>query len=161
MSTWAMEENEYLEKELVSIKELIFEYIEVYQIIAKNKGIHLIVDLDFDKKIYVEKISFNIVFRNLLDNAIKNTNSGGEVRIFCSNYHTAINIQNSNSSISNEFVFKLNNYFSNKNYYVEKGFGFELIKKISNLLKYDIQVFCIDKKSICFEFSFGQYSKHL
>jgi signal transduction histidine kinase/CheY-like chemotaxis protein len=61
-----------------SLKGLIDDVISTHQIAAKNKGIELLVDTEFDEKLYIktDKTRLSQVLHNLLGNSIKFTETG-------------------------------------------------------------------------------------
>lgn len=63
---------------LKSEVDFIFSY---YQIQAKQKGIELVNEIGDDIAVHFDKDMLSVVFRNLISNSIKFTNSGGLVKI--------------------------------------------------------------------------------
>lgn len=65
----------------LDLQELVVTNIESVQSHVKSKGLKLTSDIDKELKVYADKEMLNTVLRNLIMNAIKFSNKGGEVRI--------------------------------------------------------------------------------
>lgn len=63
----------------VSLRSALFNTLELERSIALKKEITLAADLDWDIKIVADTDMLQMVIRNLLNNAIKFTNAGGEI----------------------------------------------------------------------------------
>ena len=64
-------------------KKLIKEVLDEMQHLARVKGISIVHDGNEGRHVKVDKDMFKTVFRNLISNAIKFTNEGGEIVIGC------------------------------------------------------------------------------
>jgi two-component system sensor histidine kinase/response regulator len=63
----------------VTLREALFNTLELECSIALKKGITLTAELDWDIKIVADNDMLQLVIRNLINNAIKFTNTGGEI----------------------------------------------------------------------------------
>jgi two-component system sensor histidine kinase/response regulator len=63
----------------VTLRGALFNTLELERSIALKKGITLTTDLDWDIKIVADNDMLQLVIRNLINNAIKFTNRGGEI----------------------------------------------------------------------------------
>ena len=63
----------------VTLRSALFNTLELERSIALKKGITLTTDLDWDIKIVADNDMLQLVIRNLINNAIKFTNIGGEI----------------------------------------------------------------------------------
>jgi len=73
----------HLNLERVSIAYLLEGVIDIYQLIAEEKQITVSADLEAPSAAMVDSVRMRQVFANLLDNALKYTAVGGNVRIRC------------------------------------------------------------------------------
>ena len=65
----------------ISVNEILQDATEVYKEVANTKGIELIVDATLDLSVFVDKNSTITIIRNLINNAVKFTNSGGQIEV--------------------------------------------------------------------------------
>lgn len=73
---------EIVNKEISSVKEIIDFTIKPLWLPYQNKGVALIIDIEEElPKIFVDKVQISTVLTNILNNALKYTNSGGTVTI--------------------------------------------------------------------------------
>ena len=70
-----------LAREPVDLASLLSEVVELYQYVAEEKKITVATELSETCEVSVDRIRVRQVFANLLDNALKYTNSGGKVTI--------------------------------------------------------------------------------
>jgi signal transduction histidine kinase len=61
--------------------KVVEEAAELYKLPLREKGIKLSVDIPEDAKVFADKEQVKLIIRNLLANAIKFTDSGGEIRV--------------------------------------------------------------------------------
>jgi signal transduction histidine kinase len=73
----------HLNLEPTSVSELLDDVIDVYQLVAEEKRIGVIAALESPCTAPVDRVRMRQVFANLLDNALKYTPEGGNVRITC------------------------------------------------------------------------------
>jgi heavy metal sensor kinase len=70
-----------LAREPVDLATLLSEVVELYQYVAEEKKITVATELSETCEVSVDQTRMRQVFANLLDNALKYTNSGGKVTI--------------------------------------------------------------------------------
>jgi signal transduction histidine kinase len=70
-----------LHREMVDLRQLLREVIELYEYVAEEKQIRVTADLPSACEAWVDAPRFRQVFGNLLDNALKYTPKGGWVEI--------------------------------------------------------------------------------
>lgn len=82
--SWAKSQMEgsYAVLELLSVKDILAENLNVEMNIAIKKGIKLTIMAEDDLKIMADKNMFQIVIRNLVSNAIKFTPANGAVTVY-------------------------------------------------------------------------------
>jgi two-component system phosphate regulon sensor histidine kinase PhoR len=84
-----------LNRALVSLQEIVADAIEELELMATDNGIDIIVDIPHDfPPIYADAVRLQQVLRNLINNALRFTPSGGNVTIAA----TAINHLNNDGS---------------------------------------------------------------
>jgi len=88
-----------LEKEEISLNNIIDEIIEIYQQNAMLKNIVLMPDLQSEIKIYASENMLKSIIRNLISNAIKFTSSGGYVKVKASKINNNVEIRVSDTGI--------------------------------------------------------------
>ena len=115
----------------VDLKNVLQSTFQVHQAIAAEKGIQLINQLQNDIFIIADADMLQLVVRNLINNAIKFTEPGGEIivsndivrnycRIIVKDTGTGVDIQKQKSI----FSMKISPGYGTKN---EKGFGLGLV----------------------------------
>ncbi len=70
-----------LAREKVNLTELLKQVIELYEMVAEEKNLKVTSDLPGDCEASVDPVRMRQAFANLLDNAIKYTEPGGEVHL--------------------------------------------------------------------------------
>ncbi len=116
----------------VSLYEIAKENYNLFGEIANDKQLHLNNEIDQDLTVWADRDQVNLIFRNLISNAIKFTNTGGVVRILAKNSgeHCQITIADTGVGMSPEILGNLFSHtllvhtFGTDN---EKGTGLGLI----------------------------------
>jgi signal transduction histidine kinase len=72
-----------LNLEETSVSALLDDVIDIYQLVAEEKRISVVAELESPCTGSVDRVRMRQVFANLLDNALKYTAEGGTVRIGC------------------------------------------------------------------------------
>lgn len=108
---WARLQNEQyvIEKELLNLKELINENIELYKVNASEKEIIIKNNIKENININIDKNSIYTVVRNILNNAIKFTKKGGFIEFEGkqSNNYFELSIKDNGVGMSQETINKL------------------------------------------------------
>lgn len=118
--------------ELFHLRPLAEKIIETHQEQASRKRVDLKQNISDDLMIWVDKNSLEIILRNLLQNALKYTDRGGEILLTAEQEATSVNItiRDTGVGMSEEQVEKLFKSYSDKNKVGtkgEKGFGLGLL----------------------------------
>lgn len=120
-----------LQASTINLSEIANENIELMNSMHEKK-IRLINDIPENALAYADRNTINLVIRNLLTNAIKFTNEGGEIRISATESPTewTVSVQDNgigmNEEIRNRLFDKINPY-STRGTANEKGTGLGLI----------------------------------
>jgi signal transduction histidine kinase len=72
-----------LNLETTSVSALLDDVIDLYQLVAEEKNISVVAELESPCAASVDLVRMRQVFANLLDNALKYTGEAGTVRISC------------------------------------------------------------------------------
>jgi len=131
---------------IIDLSNLIKSRIMIFQMNAKIKDINL--EYSIEDKLYLkaDPDSIDRIINNLIDNAIKNTNTGGNIIIFLNSIKNEIyfKVSDTGIGISEE---NINNIFkpyyqsSQKKYNIQGiGMGLFIVKKIIDSLKGKIEV---------------------
>lgn len=80
---WALTEkgNITVNSEAVDMHDMVLEILILYQEMIEEKNVSIVNEIPIGYEIQADKAMMNIVFRNLLDNAIKFVNRGGTIAI--------------------------------------------------------------------------------
>ncbi len=131
--TWAMQQQEKIpiNSEKLSVHDIVSQSIEPLSNLAKGKNITLIKEVPDDLILFADKNTTMTTIRNLVSNALKFTQEGGEVRIsaFEVTDFIEIHIQDTGVGIPKEKLEKLFNISETKSTYGtsgEKGLGLGL-----------------------------------
>lgn len=113
------------------LSELVSSNIESVQSHIKSKGLRLTSDVDQEMMVYADKEMLDTVLRNLLMNAIKFSNKGGEVRIDAvqGKDHVRISVHDQGVGMSSEkmeILFDITQKTSTLGTKQEKGTGIGL-----------------------------------
>ncbi|NNU90379.1 MULTISPECIES: ATP-binding protein [Anoxybacillus] len=100
-----------LHHEQVPLKPYIERIIHKFQALAKEKGVHLLVEMNDELIVSFDPDRIEQVLTNLIDNALRHTDEGGEVRVIvdADEEVVRISVQDSGSGIPEEdlpFVFE-------------------------------------------------------
>ncbi len=117
--------------EKLQLKELADETLQVLANIAASKKINLLHDIDSNLLIWADKNSFQTIIRNLLSNALKFTEEGGEVKLSAkaANDFVVVNVIDNGVGITEQKMknlFHLDNKKSTWGTSGEKGVGLGL-----------------------------------
>lgn len=86
--TWSRLQNDqiHFSPDAISIYDITAKIFELYKIPAINKNVELINDLDRDTTVFADYFMVDTIIRNLVNNSVKFTDSGGFIRISSSVY---------------------------------------------------------------------------
>jgi signal transduction histidine kinase len=70
-----------LRREPVNLRELVDQTIDLYEDVAEERGVQLRADVDGGLSVDVDRIRMRQALANLVDNAVKYTESGGSVEV--------------------------------------------------------------------------------
>lgn len=154
-----IESHQYLQEDSFSIKELIKDIIEELLPIAEDAGIQLINNIENDH--FFREANKSLIFSmlyNVVNNAVKNTPSGGKVSL-TNDYlgkKYAIIISDSGKGMTSE---QLNNLFSrfrmkDKNSGNGTGIGLAIAKTIADFHEIKVSVTSEIQKGTIFSFIF-------
>ncbi|WP_271000017.1 sensor histidine kinase [Streptococcus agalactiae] len=116
------------DEEYLNVGDTLDEVLEKYSILVNQKKININKEL-LDYNIYIGKTALNIVFSNLISNAVKYTNRNGIINIKIANDWLLIeNSYDKNKILDASFDLKLDN---------SNGLGLNIVKNILN--KYNIK----------------------
>ena len=124
--------NTKLSPKNINIYESLNDILDLFNLTALNKNINIINLIEKDTYAFVDKHVASSVFSNLISNAIKFTNQGGEIKISCkeSNNRLTISVLDNGNGISEENVnklFRIDQNYSTKGTENESGTGLGLI----------------------------------
>lgn len=116
----------------VELAALAFENKLLLQDLSQNKNIQIIIDIESDIEVYADEDHVNLVIRNLLSNALKFTETGGEVRLCATikNKYCEISVADTGIGMSEQLLKNLFNEQSSNSHMGtdgEKGVGLGLI----------------------------------
>ncbi|MDN3669689.1 HAMP domain-containing sensor histidine kinase [Echinicola jeungdonensis] len=92
------------------VADICKSFLSVYHTLAKQKGIHFIIDYEDNPIIKTDVDRFSLILRNLIQNAIKFTKSGGCIKFLVkeTTQHVSVMVEDSGIGISRE---KINTLF--------------------------------------------------
>ncbi len=128
----------------VRIKELIENRVEYFDILAKSKKITFSLNLK-DSILFIDKRKFVRVIDNLISNAIKYNNRGGEIRIVLKNH--ILSISDTGIGIAEEDIpFMFDRYMRFNQSEGGFGVGLSIVEKITDEYNIKIEVESIKGK---------------
>ncbi len=113
-----------IQKEVFSIKELINDRLSYFQELGRNP---FIIEVE-DRKLYLDKIGFEQVFDNLLENAIKYSLKDEPIKITFKN--SCLSIEDKGKGISEDALVQVfNRYFQEESSFKGEGIGLFIVKR--------------------------------
>lgn len=158
-----IESHQYLREDNVSIQELLSEIIDEIRPVAEDSGIALKneTDQDFTVKNSNRSLLFSM-FSNIINNALKNTPSGGSVQASCSMTEKAytVNITDTGKGMTEDQMATLFSRFKARieNKDNGTGVGLAIVKSIADFHNIQIKVTSSPGKGSDFSFIFGRFS---
>lgn len=112
--------------------ELITEVVEIFELPAQNKGIAIRTDVPEGCIVQADRLMIHTVLRNLINNAVKFTKTGGEVvlSVSCCNESAQVSVKDNGTGMTSEQINKLfivGESLSTTGTHGEKGSGLGLI----------------------------------
>lgn len=157
---WSLSQKEHLafNIESVNVKDCIDQVTLTYSPIAEAKNIQINISIDKDHQIKTDKNHFTTILRNLIDNAIKNSNTGTSVSIVATSETNILKLSVQNiSNLSDEKFNIIQSLFaSQKEWQVGEhgmGLGLILIKEFTKKMNGYVEV-QKENEVISFELSF-------
>jgi signal transduction histidine kinase len=152
-------------KEPFIISELVSDITNKYQLAARNKNITINTELSKQlPPVYADVSLIERVLQNLIDNALKFTPEGGEIKIETKKEDgTAVRISVTDNGIGiakNERENIFRRYYTGKNYSetnANTGLGLAIAKKILDLHDSDLELISEEKKGSSFIFKLPFY----
>lgn len=145
----------FRETEHISLQEIIKEIIKEYKFKISDKKLTINIDIEKSIQVTAYKNYLYICLSNIIWNAIKYNSKKGTIDI--SYKHGKLSIQDSGIGIEESDIIKVfDRFFKADNSRSSEGFGIglSLVKKISDIYNWNIQVSSKEKKGSCFTIKF-------
>lgn len=118
--------------EKIDLMSMIAEIFKVSEIHADKKGVDLVSEIPGDVSVTADRNLLSTILRNLINNAVKFTSNGGQVRIFCEQKEGEITISVEDTGIGMsekqlDNLFRLDSNVTMPGTSEEKGTGLGLI----------------------------------
>ena len=115
--SWAMQQRAMLPYSPVTmnVKESVTEIYQLFQQIADDKEIDLVMDIEASSTIFFDKNSFHTIIRNLVDNAMKYTPVGGSINISSEEQDANVLLKVADTGIGMDQAMLDNLFLLNKN----------------------------------------------
>jgi signal transduction histidine kinase len=118
--------------EKTDLMPMVTEIFKVFEIHADKKGVNLVSEIPEDVSVSADRNLLSTILRNLINNAVKFTPNGGQVRIFCeqNDRKITISVQDTGIGMSEkqlENLFRLDTNVTMPGTSEEKGTGLGLI----------------------------------
>lgn len=157
---WALTQREVLtlKPRLVNVSRALEEVLDLLNPFAKAKNIDLKVDLSSNAQAFIDDNALVTIIRNLLDNAIKFTPAGGQIRLSATAESTTLKLKIEDNGVGMNpdklaHIFELSKAKSTSGTNNEKGtgLGLSLVKDLVELSKGNIQVRSKEGEGTIFE----------
>ncbi|MEO5946898.1 MAG: HAMP domain-containing sensor histidine kinase [Chitinophagaceae bacterium] len=132
-----IENNQFLEKEELSIKELLLKLIEQFKFRTEEKSITVQLQVENDITIEANKSLLEILFSNLLSNAIRHNYVNGKIEISINKNHLSIANTGKEECLDKNKLFQRFQKQTGEN--SGTGLGLEIAKKIGELYEFKIE----------------------
>ena len=135
--------------EEIDLENLIKQSCKVFVEIAENRGINLVVDVQYKTNIVSDSLKIKQILKNLLSNAIKFTEDGKNIKVLVKKakepYDVLLEVQDEGIGIPKEKIKKVFEPFkqsdgSTTRKYGGTGLGLALVKEYVSLLQGEIQL---------------------
>lgn len=132
-----IDNDQFLKKETVSVKDILQKLIRQFEFQINHKSIRLIFNDEEDIRVDANKTLMEIMFSNLLSNAIRHNQQNGFIQIALGEGKLVIQNSGKSSSLDTQRLFRR---FQKESQDVESiGLGLEIVNKICILYQYSIQ----------------------
>jgi signal transduction histidine kinase len=132
-----IENNQFPEKETISIQELLQKLIDQYRFQADQKKIHFTVNIQKNIVLDASSTLVEIMIGNLLSNAIRHNISNGTIDIVVKEPEIIIRNSGKPFALDMNKIFK--RFQKDSTDTASLGLGLEIVKKIADLNHYSIQ----------------------
>jgi signal transduction histidine kinase len=130
-----IESRQYLSLEVTELKTIILKCVEVYQHKVHEKGLSVVLSLDDSFRIEANTVLLEVLFTNIISNAIRHANNGGAVTI--ESTKSGVTVSNSGDPLEHpEKIFDRFHRESRTTF--GSGLGLSIAKKICEVAGYDI-----------------------
>jgi PAS domain S-box-containing protein len=122
----------FLKFEDIDLREKINEVIQSFELVASQKGIELINNVDNDISVFADKNTLNLVIRNLISNGIKFTNQMGLIKVsaILKNNFVVVTFEDNGVGIPQDIIdklFRIETHYSTEGTSKESGTGLGLL----------------------------------
>jgi len=118
--------------EKTDLMPMVTEIFKVFEIHADKKGVKMVSEIPEDVSITADRNLLSTILRNLINNAVKFTPNGGQIRVFCeqNNSEITISVEDTGIGMSEKQVdnlFRLSDNVTMPGTSEEKGTGLGLL----------------------------------
>jgi signal transduction histidine kinase len=132
-----IDNDQFLEKETVSVKDVLEKLINQFEFQIKNKSIHISFIDDEDFSVEANKTLIEILLSNLLSNAIRHNIPNGFIQVALHKKELVIQNSGKPSPLDSKKIFRR---FQKESQDTESiGLGLEIVQKICALYRYAVQ----------------------
>jgi signal transduction histidine kinase len=150
----------HLEKESFPVAELVYDVVAKFEEQAREKSLNIIINpAQFNYQVYTDMGKLERVLSNIIDNAIRHTNSGGkiEIRVIEKSNNVRFEVIDNGIGMSEADIPKIFDpryqaENTNEEDGTHAGLGLPISKKLLTLLDSDIQVESRLGQGSCFTF---------
>jgi signal transduction histidine kinase len=133
-----IESRQYLSLEVIDLKTIILKCMEVYRHKVQEKGLSVELSLDDSSRIKANAVLLEVLFNNIISNAVRHANNGGRVTLVCAKSSVIV----SNSGEPLEYPEKIFYRFHRESRTTfGTGLGLSIVKKICEVAGYDISYY--------------------
>lgn len=131
-----IENNQFLEKEFISVSDIVTKLVEQYKFQADKKNIAVYIKYNETIQIEANKTLIEILISNLLSNAIRHTIQNGSISILCDKQQLLIENTSNGESLNSSKLFQRFQKQGTDDSGI--GLGLAIIKKIISLYQFTI-----------------------
>ncbi|WP_449325440.1 sensor histidine kinase [Sphingobacterium populi] len=123
-----IENRQFVQNELIHVNELTNELLNNFLDVAEHKGITVNVKLEADLYVKGNRDLLTMAFSNLIRNAIRYTDTGGEIRIVVDSQNWKIANSTTLGALPESYIF--NRFYKGSDSIQSNGLGLSLVKSI-------------------------------